>query len=132
MIQLFTLLGIQFSISYFINILLRALGRPGLVLKLNLFSVLINTVLLLLVSRFGLIAIAVAIIARCYLLMPLYLYALNRVARINLLKTFRLYLPMLASALFMVVAVSVWRQAMADELPTNLLLASSILLGIVA
>src|SRR3546814_18177479 len=39
---------------------------------------------------------------------------------------------MLASALFMVVAVSVWRQAMADELPTNLLLASSIHLGIVA
>lgn len=131
-IQLFTLLGIQFSISYFINILLRALGRPGLVLKLNLFSVLINTVLLVVVSRFGLIAIAVVIIARCYLLMPLYLYALNRVARINLAKQFRLYLPMLVSALFMVVAVSVWRQAMADELPTDLLLASSILLGIVA
>lgn len=82
--QVFALVGIYRSLEYIFVDLIVAIGKPQLRLKIMLASSIINLILFVLVVRWGILAVAIALAIQCFLVaIPLYLLAIKRTILID-------------------------------------------------
>lgn len=128
-LQILALVGLPMCFIAFNNTVLTGLGKAGWQLILTVFSTVTIVLLLLLVSKAGIIAVALALIARGYLTWPFGIFIVRRLTRVRYGPLIRGSTPQLLAALLMAASVWVWRSLMEGTLPRELLLATSIALG---
>ena len=129
-VQIVALVGLIFPITNLGVALLRGLGRVGWQLGLTLVASALLAALMLLASH-SIVAMAWAVCARAYAMLPLRLATIQRAAGIPVAGQVARCLPVLLAALLMAAAVFAWRTALAGTLPPVALLATSVLVGVV-
>ncbi|MDH3726809.1 MAG: lipopolysaccharide biosynthesis protein, partial [Myxococcales bacterium] len=77
-LQLLALAGVVHAIGHYNSSVYLGVGRPDVRLKLLLINTVVHVAVLLLVVRWGIEAVAAAVVAQVYLLIPLDLFALRR------------------------------------------------------
>jgi hypothetical protein len=82
------------------------------------------------VTQWGLLFAVGAIVARAYVLMPLSFVAARQLSGIDVPRLLYSYLPVICSTAVMALAVEAWRHLAASILRADVLLATSVLLGI--
>jgi PST family polysaccharide transporter len=104
-LQLLALVGVVHAISHYNSSVYLGVGRPDVRLKLLVINTVVHVVALLLVVRWGIEAVAAAVVARVYLLVPLDLVALRGLIGISAKRYFANFIPAAAACAFMAVAV---------------------------
>lgn len=130
-VQALCLLGIAHSQIVLANSLLRALGRPDRVLVLYLIGVAVAAAILPWAAWLGVFAVASALAARSFVMMPLPFREVQRAAQVAPMTLLRFQLPVLASTAVMVAAVLLWRDGLGDRLSDAQTLITSIAIGAV-
>lgn len=127
--QILALLGLPMVFIAFNNTVLTGLGKAGWQLILTVFSTLLIVVLLLLVIKSGIIAVALALLARGYLSWPVGALIVRRLTEVRYGPLTRGSIPQLIAALVMAASVWAWRYFMEGVMPREPLLATSIAIG---
>lgn len=81
--QYLMVVGLLYCIAYFNAPFLMALGKPGVVLKLNILNSTLNAVAFFIAVRWGIVAVAMAFMIRALLVFPIGLYIINKYAGIT-------------------------------------------------
>jgi O-antigen/teichoic acid export membrane protein len=87
--QILALAGLVQSVSFYQGSVLLAIGRPDLLLRLTALNAIVNSVLFLIAVQWGIAAVAAAYVVRLYLLTPVTLLALSRVADVSVARYLR-------------------------------------------
>jgi O-antigen/teichoic acid export membrane protein len=104
--------GIVHSVFMFNSVVLTALGKPSWVLGLTAISVVANLIAFAISVQYGIVWVAAAYVTRAYLLAPLPILAVRRVAGISVRRYLRQFVPaLLGSAAMAAVELGV-RQAL--------------------
>jgi PST family polysaccharide transporter len=130
-VQVLALLGALWSLTHFYGAAMRGLGRPIMQLAPQVLGVAVLIVLLLIFGRYGIEATAWCIPIRTLLLLPLTTYLAYRVTGLEIDKQHRACLLPLGSAVAMAAVVVCWRLIMIGTLSSPMMLASSVLVGVV-
>jgi O-antigen/teichoic acid export membrane protein len=105
-LRVLSLIGVAQAVVGLTNAALLALGRSDLTFRIGLASTFINVVGFAVAVRWGITAVATAFVVRAYLLSPLGLLALRRVADLRIRDHLGLFVGPIAATLVAVVAAS--------------------------
>lgn len=125
--RVLSLIGILQATTFFTGAVFNALGEPGLNFRLKLLNATVNVAAFAVVVQWGILAVAIAYVARGYLLGPLYVVMAQRRLRFRWRDYGSLFVGPVAATLGMLLAVGAVRASAgggADSLP--------LLLGLVA
>lgn len=86
-------------IFFYNSSVIMALGKPSWRLRIHCINVVVNVVAFALVVQWGIVAVAAAYVIRGYLLLPISLWAINKLIGINLTTYFKRYLAPLTVSL---------------------------------
>lgn len=86
-------------ILYYNSSVIMAMGKPSWRLGIHMINVLVNVIAFALVVRWGIVAVAAAYVIRGYLLLPISLWALQKLIRINLTTYLSQYFAPIAGSL---------------------------------
>ncbi|MBD2355855.1 MOP flippase family protein [Tolypothrix sp. FACHB-123] len=125
--QILSLIGILFSISYFNNSVIKATGQPAWLFKIMLLNTICNVLGFLAVVRLGIVAVAGVLVAIGYLLYPTSLWLVHKLIKIDF-KTYLLQFaaPLISSAFMLIAIFAVKTIATEIELPYRLFIYISI------
>ncbi len=104
-LQLLALAGVVHAIGHYNSSVYLGVGRPDVRLKLLVVNAVVHVVVLLLVVRWGIEAVAAAVVGRLYLLVPLDLVALRRLIGLSPKRYFANFIPATAACAFMTLVV---------------------------
>lgn len=108
--------------------MVKAIGRPGVLLGLNVFNGIANLAAITFAVRWGIVGVAVAFVARAYLVAPLTLYVVRRESGISV----RRMLLGVAPAILNSVAMAAGVLALLAALPTDTGPAVQLAVGVAA
>jgi PST family polysaccharide transporter len=128
--QVLALIGLVTPFNQLSVVLMQGMGRVGWLVALTLASTAVLLVLLALTGRLSITAVALAMLARTYLIFPVRLHIARRITGIDIIRSYRAALPALGAALLMALAVLLWRQWLPVGTGTWLALASSVAVGV--
>lgn len=130
-LQILTFIGILHSIFYFHDSLIIALGKPSWRLGMILLNAVSNVVAFLLVVRWGIVAVAAAYVIRGYLLSPIEIWMVHRLAKIEVRNYLYQFRVVLLGSLIMIAAVLGFKYLVGGLLSLQLQLAVYVLAGCV-
>jgi len=128
-LQALCALGIVYSVCLSTNALLVALGRVDLSLRLELLQTVATVVVMLLVVKHGILAVAIAYAGRMVVLAPIRIVLANRLIELEMRSYLRRFAASLAGTLAMVLAVALAGAGPAGSLPVAIRLAIKVVTG---
>lgn len=128
-LQVLAILGMLYSVTYYLNSLYIVVGRPDIQLKLLSVHTIANIVGFVIAVRWGIVAVAAAYSIRAYVLLPLDILVLHRLVGLRARDLFRHVGPPAASTLLMCV-VTVGVNLMVPDLSPPMRLALASLVGL--
>jgi PST family polysaccharide transporter len=128
--QILALIGPLHMILFYNSSVIMAMGKPAWRIWIQLINTVCNVICFVVVVRWGIVAIAAAYVIRGYLLSPISLLAIKKLARINLIHYLRLYFVPLAASLVMVGSMLSIKYFLQSLIDIRLLIAVTSLLGI--
>jgi PST family polysaccharide transporter len=129
--RVLALIGILQSVFFFNGPVLKAIGKPFLVLCLSTLSAVANIVAFTIAVRWGIVAVAAAFVIRGYLLAPIPLLVVRKFIGINLVTYLRQFLPPLIGCFTMVSAILLVKPLLHSIKDIHLLIISEIILGFI-
>lgn len=117
-------------ILFYNSSVIMALGKPSWRLRIHCINVLVNVVAFALVVRWGVVAVAAAYVIRGYLLLPISLWALNKLISINMITYLKRYLAPLTGSLATVFTILSLKYFLIGFINLYALLSISITIGI--
>lgn len=99
--RVLSFIGVVHSLGHFNGTVLRAMGRPGIVLGLSCITAALNLTVFFVFVHWGILAVALAYTIRGYLVFPLALILLRRMIKLPLGEYGRNLIPTAVSALVM-------------------------------
>ncbi len=129
-LQVLSLFGPVHLIFFYNNSVILALGKPSWRLWIQVINTVTNVVGFALVVKFGIVAVASAYVVRGYLVLPISLFAINKLVKINLITYLRLYIVPLVASGVMVATILATKYLFGTYLEPWMLLGISLLLGI--
>lgn len=130
--QILCLAGIYFSIERIQQVFCLALGHASALLKLSILEALVGIAAMLWSVQYGLIGVAIAFVARYYLLWPLRFLILSRYTEKSAIHYIRAFSMPLAAAILTALIVIGWQQWLPAEIPVFIQLLSSIMVGVIS
>jgi O-antigen/teichoic acid export membrane protein len=128
-LQVLSLIGPVHLIVFYNNSVILALGKPSWRLWIQLVNTVTNVVGFALVVKMGIVAVASAYVVRGYLILPLSLFVINKLIKINIINYLRLYIvPLLASGV-MIGTILLTKYFLGSSIKASILLAIALLLG---
>jgi PST family polysaccharide transporter len=131
-VQVLAYLGVVHAIGYFIPPLLMAEGRPDWGLALSVLRAVLNLTFILILVRWGVVAVAVGIVVREVIMLPLKLLAAKRVIDLDAARFFRQLIPVASATLVMAAVVFVVDRILKVGFSPAVLVLGSILSGVAA
>jgi PST family polysaccharide transporter len=131
-VQALAFLGVVHAMGYFIPPLLLAEGRPDWGLALSFLRAVLNLTFILILVRWGVVAVALGFVLREAIMLPLKLWAVKQVIDLDVVRFFRQLTPIAGATLVMAAAVFVVDSILEVGFSPAVLVLGSILSGIVA
>ncbi|TIL62421.1 MAG: lipopolysaccharide biosynthesis protein [Mesorhizobium sp.] len=128
-VQILMLLGLQRTIDSLCAFTILAMGHSRLILKLNIAYSVVATMLLSVTAQISLEMTMVALVACGLVLLPIFLFYAQRIARIDVLRPLEIFPRLALAALLMFGAVSAWLSSAPEHASQETLLISAIVLG---
>jgi PST family polysaccharide transporter len=128
--QILSIIGILHAIEYFNQSVILAMGKPDLRLKINAVNAVGNVIGFLVVVHWGIIAVAAAYVIRGYLFLPLPLWAIYKLIKINFKTYVSQFFAPLVSAIIMVSLITAIKIYGGDILSLPVLIAICTATGI--
>ncbi|MBD0388979.1 MAG: oligosaccharide flippase family protein, partial [Nostoc sp. C3-bin3] len=129
-LQVLSLIGPAHVIFFYNNSVILALGKPSWRLWIQVINTVTNVIGFALVVKWGIVAVASAYVVRGYLILPISLFAVNKLVKINLTNYLSLYIVPLVASGVMVGTILATKYFLGSFIEAWLLLAISLLLGI--
>lgn len=123
------LLGLQRTIDSLCAFTILAMGHSRLILKLNIAYSVVATMLLSVTAQISLEMTMVALVACSLVLLPIFLFYAQRIARIDVLRPLEIFPRLALAALLMFGAVSAWLRSAPEHAAQETLLISAIVIG---
>lgn len=114
-LRVLVFIGILHSVFYFHNSLVIALGKPSWRLGMVLLNAVSNVIAFAIAVRWGIVAVAAAYVIRGYLLSPLEIWMVRKVAQIDVRVYFRQFILPAIGSLAMTLAVLGLRYMMSEQ-----------------
>jgi O-antigen/teichoic acid export membrane protein len=127
--QVLACVGIVRTLSMLGRSLLAAIGKPQWSWFLYLLETFLSVIGFLFVVKWGIVAVALALASGSYLVFPIALLVISRVAKIPCQPYLQQLIPPLVSAIAMVASLAIFKQASANFLPPPTILAIGTILG---
>lgn len=127
--QILSLIGPVHLILYYNSSVIMALGKPAWRLWIQVINTVTNVISFVAVVQWGIVAVASAYVIRAYLLSPISLIAISKLAHINLMKYLQLYVVPLVSSFVMISTMLGIKFVLIDLIEIRLLTAIAVLLG---
>jgi len=131
-LQVLTLFGLILPLSLLGTALMQGLGRVGWQLALAGGSTVLLACLLILGGSSSIVAVAVAFVARAYIVFPLRVYVVQRTTGLRVRPALLGSLRLLLATGLMAVAVLAWQRLTPSSLHPGLSIAGSAVIGVVA
>lgn len=128
-LQVLTFIGILHSIFYFHDSLLNALGKPSWRLGMIFLNAVSNVIAFAIAVRWGIVAVAAAYVIRGYLLSPIEIWMVNKLAKIDLGIYFHQFVAPFWGSLAMTVTILGLKYLIGNTLSLHIQLAVYILVG---
>ena len=128
--QILALIGPLHMILFYNSSVIMSMGKPAWRIWIQLINTLCNVISFVLVVEWGIVAVAAAYVIRGYLLSPISIIAIQKLARINLIHYLRLYFIPLTASLIMVGSMLSVKYFLQSLIDIRLLIAVTSLLGI--
>jgi len=122
-------IGILHSILYFHGSVIIAFGKPSWRLGSSFLNAVANVFAFALAVRWGIVAVAAAYVIRGYLLFPVELWMVRKLAMVNIKTYFRQFIVPLAGSMAMAVVIFGLKLLWTDTLKLQLQLAIYVLTG---
>jgi PST family polysaccharide transporter len=116
--EVLCLVGPLWAVMQFNNALLTSIGRPQLVFRLSAAGALLQVVAFVIAVRFGIVWVAVAYVARLYVMAPVGLVVASRAVKSPLREFLQGLVPATAATAAMVGAIKAAEAAIGDTVPT--------------
>jgi PST family polysaccharide transporter len=130
--QVLAFVGIVHAIAFIDGALLVALGRPSIVTGLTAVNSVINIAAFLIAVRWGIVAVAMAYVARAYLVQPLLFLAVRRYIDIDISTYLRQFRGPALATLAMAVVMIASRDVLPENTPAAATLTVSTAAGLAA
>jgi O-antigen/teichoic acid export membrane protein len=122
-------IGILHSIFYFHNSVIIAFGKPSWRLGNSFLNAIANVFVFALAVRWGIVAVAAAYVIRGYLLSPVELWMVRKLAMVNIRTYFKQFIVPVAGSLAMAVVILGLKLLLYDALKLQLQLVIYVLTG---
>jgi O-antigen/teichoic acid export membrane protein len=130
-VQILMLLGLQRAIDSICAFTILALGHSGLILKLNIAYTVLGAILLTAAAQININVTISALVATNLLLLPIFLFLVQRIGQVDVLKPLAIYPRLAFAAVLMFAAVAAWLAAAPANLSPIILIAGGIAAGAV-
>jgi O-antigen/teichoic acid export membrane protein len=131
-IQVFCIMGIYQSLQYLFVAVIISMGKPHWRLKIMLLSSSINVILFLIVTRFGILAVALALIAQSIAVsLPLYLFAVKKLINLEFKEYFKGFWTSITSSFLMAIFILLMKQLLISSTNLTLFLCLTLLGSVV-
>jgi O-antigen/teichoic acid export membrane protein len=127
--QILALSGITATVVSYNGSLLKALGKPGLLLIISSFKALVSVVSFVLVVKWGILAVAIAFVVRGFLLSPIPILVTRDKLKTDLLKYFSLFSSPFIAALVMCLVMLLTKNVFESHLNNLMLMIACIFCG---
>lgn len=127
--QILSLGGLVYLILFFNQSVFASMGRPELMLRLELLNVFFNVFACLIAVRWGILAIAVAFVISDFLVIPISLGLLKQTFELSLQDYARQFLPALSCTTMMLMSIIVLKFQLASVINSMTTLLLYILIG---
>lgn len=107
-VQILMLLGLQRTIDSICALTILALGHSGLILKMNMVYTLLSLVLLTAAAQVSLEAVVAALVACNMLLLPAFLFYVQRISDIDVLRPLAIFPRLAGAVIIMFAVVTAW------------------------
>ena len=131
-LQVLTLFGLTLPLSLLCTALMQGIGQVGWQLALAIGSTALLVCLLAVFGTTSIVAVAVAFVARAYLLFPLRVFIVQRTTGVNVGPAILGSMRLLLATGLMASAVFAWRELVPSLLYPLLSVAGSVVVGLVA
>lgn len=128
-VQILMILGLQRTIDSLCAFTILALGHSALVLKLNVAYTFLSLVFLTTAAQISLEAVIAALVACNLLLLPVFLFYVQRIAHIDVSKPLAIFPRLAGAAALMVATVCAWMLGAPDSVPKVVTVAGGIAVG---
>ena len=128
-VQILMLLGLQRAIDSICAFTILALGHSGLILKLNLAYTILGAILVTAAAQINLNTAVLALVATNLLLLPVFLFFVQRIGQVDVLKPLAIYPRLTFAAVLMFATVAAWLTAAPTNLSPVILIACGIVAG---
>jgi O-antigen/teichoic acid export membrane protein len=109
-LQILSILGIVHALTYIGGAVIKAAGRPGVLLRLRFFNTAMNIVFPLVTVPWGAVGIAFGYVLSGYLVYPFYVYAIRKIINIEMKQYIHCFLVPLISSLCMFSGLIITKQ----------------------
>jgi O-antigen/teichoic acid export membrane protein len=114
--RVLALVGIPHAVTYFNKAVVNAAGRPGLSLRVALFTGVLNVIGFVLVVRWGILAVAVSYVVCGYLLTPVSVWSVTRVLDVEVKEYLRRFIAPMTSGLVMLLSLIAAKAVLPDNI----------------
>ncbi|HXV31595.1 MAG TPA: lipopolysaccharide biosynthesis protein [Sinorhizobium sp.] len=128
-VQILMILGLQRTIDSLCAFTILALGHSALVLKLNVAYTFLSIALLTAAAQISLEAVIAALVACNLLLLPVFLFYVQRIAQIDVSRPLAIFPRLAGAAAIMFAIVSAWMLSAPENVPQALTVAGGIAIG---
>ena len=129
--QVLAFIGILHGIEYFNQSVILAMGKPALRLKINAVNAVGNVIAFMIVIRWGILAVAAAYVIRGYLFLPLPLWAIYQLIKINFKTYWSQFIAPFISSVVMVGVIFAIKVYLGKNLSLPILIAVCTGVGII-
>lgn len=127
--QVLNLAGILYAYFYFNGSLIMALGKPSWKLAIDFVQSIINVVGFAISVQWGIVAVAAAFVIRAYLMAPIVVWLIWKLADINVVTYLRQGVVPLAGTIIMLGTILIIKYFMTNLISSFMLLAIAIAIG---
>ncbi len=131
-IQVLAFIGMLRSVTYFNGTIMKAIGKPHLVLGLSILNTSVNVIGFAIAVRWGIVAVATAFVIRGYLLTPISLWILKKMIQINYSTYFQQFTVAIAGCLVMTTFLWGSKYFVNGLMNMNVSLVLYVMIGIIA
>ncbi|MBI2759427.1 MAG: lipopolysaccharide biosynthesis protein [Chloroflexi bacterium] len=128
-IQILAFIGILHSIFYFHNSLVISVGKPSWRLGITLLNAVSNVIAFAFAVRWGIVAVAAAYVIRGYILSPIEIWMVRKLAQIDIKTYFAQFVKPLVGSLAMAIVIWGLRLLLDDVLDLRLRLGAYVFTG---
>ncbi|MGB3533239.1 MAG: MOP flippase family protein [Microcoleaceae cyanobacterium] len=129
--QVLAFIGILHAIEYFNQSVILAMGKPGWRLKINAINAVANVIAFMIVIQWGILAVAAAYVIRGYLFLPLPLWAIYQLIKINFKTYWSQFIAPFISSIVMVGIIFAIKVYLGNYLSLPILIAVCTGVGII-